>query len=258
MEQQIEREIDESGTVQTLTGRMGTGGGNVPMVMEQKTFSKERRAQSKDDFETWRKGGVANALNTFDRGDVRATDLDVEQAVAYGIDRAAFNQGINAQYAPQFDEEKSATIVAKGPNAVCYATGNGQANIMSVSDKFGALDCMHDQKIAIEQREKTYIVRRLTPTECARLQGFPDWWGEIDRKEDLTEEEYEFWLNVRNTMAAINGKAVKDYTKEQMVKWYNKLHTDSAEYKMWGNGIALPCALYVMQGIAEGDDPHET
>ena len=34
-----------------------------------------------------------------------------------------------------------------------------------------------------------------------------------------------------------------------MLAWYNKLHTDSAEYKMWGNGIALPCALYVMQGI---------
>lgn len=30
-----------------------------------------------------------------------------------------------------------------------------------------------------------------------------------------------------------------------------KLHTDSAEYKMWGNGIALPNALYVMQGIEE-------
>lgn len=40
-------------------------------------------------------------------------------------------------------------------------------------------------------------------------------------------------------------------TKKQMLTWYNKLHTDSAEYKMWGNGIALPCALYVMEGIAE-------
>lgn len=95
-----------------------------------------------------------------------------------------------------------------------------------------------------------YIVRRLTPTECARLQGFPDDWGHPDRKEDFTDEEYRFWLDVRNTHAAINGKAVKDYTKEQMLTWYNKLHTDSAEYKMWGNGIALPTALYVMQGIA--------
>ena len=96
-----------------------------------------------------------------------------------------------------------------------------------------------------------YIVRRLTPTECARLQGFADNWGCIDEKESFSEEEYRFWLDVRNTHAAINGKQVKDYTEKQMLSWYNKLHTDSAEYKMWGNGIALPPALYVMQGIAE-------
>ena len=96
-----------------------------------------------------------------------------------------------------------------------------------------------------------YIVRRLTPTECARLQGFLDKWGHPDHKDDFTDEEYRFWLDVRNTHAAINGKAVKEYTKAQMLTWYNKLHTDSAEYKMWGNGIALPTALYVMQGIAD-------
>lgn len=96
-----------------------------------------------------------------------------------------------------------------------------------------------------------YIVRRLTPTECARLQGFPDLWGYLDKKESFTDEEYKFWLKVRNTYARINNKAVKDYTKAQMLSWYNKLHSDSAEYKMWGNGIALPNALYVMQGIAE-------
>jgi DNA (cytosine-5)-methyltransferase 1 len=95
-----------------------------------------------------------------------------------------------------------------------------------------------------------YIVRRLTPTECARLQGFPDDYGVVPDKEDLTDEEYEFWLKVRNTHAAINGKAVKDYTKPQMLTWYNKLHTDSAEYKMWGNGINLPCAEAVFMGIA--------
>lgn len=96
-----------------------------------------------------------------------------------------------------------------------------------------------------------YIVRRLTPTECARLQGFPDKWGHPDRKDSFTEEEYRFWVNVRNTHAAINGKPVKEYTMSQMLAWYNKLHTDSAEYKMWGNGIALPPALYVMQGITK-------
>lgn len=96
-----------------------------------------------------------------------------------------------------------------------------------------------------------YIVRRLTPTECGRLQGFPDGWAEIDYKEEFTDEEYRFWLKVRNTWAAINGKQTKDYTPEQMLKWYNKLHTDAAEYKMWGNGVGLPNVLYVMEGIAD-------
>lgn len=94
-----------------------------------------------------------------------------------------------------------------------------------------------------------YVVRRLTPTECARLQGFPDKWGYLEHKGNLTDDEFEFWINVRNTHATINGKAAKEYTKVQMLGWYNKLHTDSAEYKMWGNGIALPTALYVVQGI---------
>ena len=137
-----------------------------------------------------------------------------QQAVI--IDRAFFNQGQNAQYDPQvYTDGTVPTIVAKGPCAVCVR----------------------------------YIVRRLTPTECARLQGFADEWGHPDQKEDFTDEEYSFWLNVRNTYAAINGKAVRQYTRQKMLAWYNKLYTDGAEYKMWGNGIALPCALYVMQGV---------
>lgn len=131
--------------------------------------------------------------------------------------------------------------------------GNGQLHQTDLGDKTGALNCMHDQQAVVHSAKppRRYIVRRLTPTECARLQGFPDWWSNVVHKNGFTEEEYRFWLNVRNTHAAINGKAAKDYTREQMLKWYNGLHTDSAEYKMWGNGIALPPALYVMQGITD-------
>ena len=102
----------------------------------------------------------------------------------------------------------------------------------------------------IEQRPQ-YIVRRLTPTECGRLQGFPDGWGNFPEKEDFADEEYSFWLDVRKTHAEINGKTVREWTRKQMLSWYNKLHTDSSEYKMWGNGIALPPAVYCMQGIAD-------
>ena len=98
---------------------------------------------------------------------------------------------------------------------------------------------------------RKYIIRRLTPLECCRLQGFPDGWGDLPEKERLSEEEAQFWQTVRDTYARINSKATKSYTSSAILKWYNKLHTDSAEYKMWGNGIALPCAKFIMEGIAE-------
>lgn len=136
-----------------------------------------------------------------------------------------------------------------------YQNATGQLMANSHPGSYTGQDAYTDMFVV--GKEKTvavpvhYIVRRLTPTECARLQGFPNLWGYLDKKESFTDEEYKFWLEVRNTYARINNKAVKDYTKAQMLSWYNKLHSDSAEYKMWGNGIALPNALYVMQGIAE-------
>lgn len=104
----------------------------------------------------------------------------------------------------------------------------------------------------IEQTKATrYVVRRLTPTECARLQGFPDDWAHPEEKQAFTEEELTFWQEVRDTFARINGREPQEYTERQLLIWYNKLHTDSAEYKLWGNGIALPPALYCMQGVTD-------
>ena len=334
--------LDESGKVQTLTSRMGTGGGNVPMVME--TFSKSRRAKSPDDFETWKHSNTSNTLNTFDNGDVRATDVVVEtialegngqrpshrgdgysvtdksytlnatevHGVAYGLDRASFNQGKNAKYDFSVVEEQAPTLTARGPGAVCHTDkpnssaysfdpgasrdvgvlfieecaktltngtcpGHHDGVVISqpiihaskasffmnaaegVADTFVATDYKDPQLVAYNDRESRvknqYIVRRLTPTECARLQGFADKHGHIEPKDHLTEEEMKFWQEVRDTYdIVIKGKDPKDlktYNEKQMLTWYNKLHTDSAEYKMWGNGIALPTALYCMQGISD-------
>ena len=98
---------------------------------------------------------------------------------------------------------------------------------------------------------RKYIIRRLTPLECCRLQGFPDGWGIPDRKDELTDAETDFWEGVRKTYAEANGKVYKPMKRESLVKWYNGLRTDSAEYRMWGNGIALPNAAYVLAGVAE-------
>lgn len=84
-------------------------------------------------------GDVSKTLNS------AATDSDHIPCVTYGIDRAAFNQGKNASYPPQFNEEVSAALVSRGPNAV----------------------------------GTEYAVRRLTPEECEILQGYPRGWTNI-------------------------------------------------------------------------------
>lgn len=95
-----------------------------------------------------------------------------------------------------------------------------------------------------------YIVRRLTPTECARLQGFPDWWCADLGTDEPTDEELRFWKEVFETHRKIIGSAVKPKSEKQIRAWLKNPHSDSAEYKLWGNGVALPCVYFVLAGIA--------
>lgn len=95
-----------------------------------------------------------------------------------------------------------------------------------------------------------YIVRRLTPMECGRLQGFPDGWADNLSIINPTEDEIIYWKSVFKGHAETLGIARKDKTENQIKKWLSNPENDSAKYKMWGNGIALPCAEFVMQGIA--------
>lgn len=101
-----------------------------------------------------------------------------------------------------------------------------------------------------------YSVRRLTPTECARLQGFPDGWCADLGTEHPAEEELVFWRQVFETHRKAVGTAKKPKSDRQIIKWLQHPNTDSAEYKMWGNGVALPCVVFVLAGIvyfAEND-----
>jgi DNA (cytosine-5)-methyltransferase 1 len=229
--------IEEDGKVQTLSSRMGTGGNNVPLVMKIRSGCE---------------GGGKGALIQTDKSATLACNNDQTVFVPSTWDGKQVAPTLTKQNAggnQRMPDKDNFNCVIEADVA-----GIDCRNITEHEELYPTLQAKPNggQSLnfsgAVRDR---YIVRRLTPTECARLQGFPDAWGHIDQKSDFTDEEYAFWLNVRNTHAEINGKAVKDYTKAQMLNWYNKLHTDSAEYKLWGNGIALPCALYVMQGIAE-------
>ena len=144
---------------------------------------------------------------------IMARDYKDPTAVCYGMGRDTFNQGQNAKFSPTFEEELQPTLAANGPGAI----------------------------------QSGYTVRRLTPTECARLQGFPDNWCADLGTEKPTDEEMYFWHKVFKTYAEVTGCKMK--SDKQVAKWLKDPYSDSAEYKMWGNGVALPCVWFVLCGI---------
>ena len=255
--------IDESGKVQTLTSRIGTGGGNTPMVM----------VEGMDAYNQSLTGDKAKSLTS------RATDSDHIPCVV--MDRSAYNQGENAKFNIGIDENGVAfSHIAKGPGAVCYAlqgnqidqadtsvcNGSGfkegtsytlnvrdrhavaykkkihpipddvrkfveennadaphQQDLLQTSDDVARAICCgthaagsHLTKIIINYGTH-YVVRRLTPLECERLQGFPDGWTDIGEYTDA------------------KGKKKKS--------------SDSARYKALGNSIALPPWKYVIKRL---------
>ena len=186
-----------------------------------------------------------------------------QHAVAYGLDRASFNQGINAKYDISVATEQTQTLVSRGPNAVAQPF---EMKAFGKYDKSGKASCLksRDYKDATDLVvEPSYIVRRLTPIECSRLQGFPDWWLDGLEIEEPTGHDIAFWREVFETHRKIVTGAKKPKTDKQIIKWLQNPYSDGSAYKLWGNGIALPCFLYVMEGIKEvldrtSTDNHET
>lgn len=109
--------------------------------------------------------------------------------------------------------------------------GNGQAHVATHVTKELAqtLNCMHEpMQIATPREARRYVVRRLTPLECTRLQGYPDGWVDIGD-----------WTDTK-------GRARKD--------------ADTPKYKALGNSIALPFWKWLLARIyaeceAESFDP---
>ena len=94
-----------------------------------------------------------------------------------------------------------------------------------------------------------YLVRRLTPDECCRLQGYPDGWCKDLDSSDPTEEEISFWTEVFREWDSINGKPDKTRSRNAILKWLTAPNSDAAEYKAYGNSVAVPCVFFVLAGI---------
>ena len=104
-----------------------------------------------------------------------------------------------------------------------------------------------------QRKTPDWIVRRLIPMECGRLQGFPDGWAEIEPLTDL--RELPFWREVYAKDCEIkekkpNRKIMQTDSEEgrrALMRWHDGLHSRAAEYAMWGNGMALPNALFFVK-----------
>jgi len=211
-------------------------------------YTKSRRAQNPDDYETWIEGGVMPTMNAFDNGDIRTTIL-ITTANVIGTLQARDYKGVGNQYVAedkliieesitifshtqgldaQPSETLSPTLRAGGAGmAVTYSPSgfadysegmgtlkagmtNNNSPLVAVDEYNGSTDETHHTLRANKHSTgvmNDMTVRRLTPVECERLQGFPDNWTE--------------------------GQS------------------DSARYKQMGNAVAVPVVEWIIGNICD-------
>ena len=144
---------------------------------------------------------------------------------------------------------------------VCFTLNTIDRHAVVYQDSVGALcNCDHkgvgnqyvsQDKCIVEYDQARYTVRRLTPTECLKLQDFPNWWFDDLAIENPTEDELLFWEEVWETHRKIIGKPAKPKTRSRIIKWLKKPYSDSAAYKAVGNSLTCSVAEFVLYGIVE-------
>ncbi len=205
--------LSPNNTVQTLAGRMGTGGGNVPLVLVS-CFGQAEYAPTEQAVTLKATGG------NYGGGTETLIAVPTQKVIAIQGNII----GRLPQNGPQgsgFSEDVCFTLTATDQHAVASpytlkirsGCEDGGKGALIQEDKSATLSCNNDKTLFVSTQTENgaviYLARKLTPTECASLQGFEkDWCALVP-------------------------------------------HKDSAEYKMWGNGMAFPCMLYIMEGVQE-------
>lgn len=284
-------QISENGKVQTLTSRCGTGGGNVPLLMDTPKTLKIRCGKA---------GGGKGSLIQENKSATLSCNNDqtVFQPKAYGISSFSSNAmlsgnphsgiyeadtartldtsdqspaknqggiavlesyalqgsmiGRSDQNGPQgggVNKEVAFTLNATDHHAVYAAsTGNFSSAFRETTPTLLARD--HKDPSIVSSG---YAVRRLTPQECARLQGFPDQWCSDLASENPTEEEIDRWAAIFEEYRKAVKPESRPKSRKTVQKWLQDPYRDAAEYRLWGNGICLNVAVFVLAGIVWAD-----
>lgn len=196
----------------TVTARYGTGGGNTPLVAY-----------------------GFNALHA-QRGNLTGR-YGYETEIAKTLDTCGITPACNQGGIAVVDT----VISASKSDFFCRGSENIAGTLLATDAA--------DPPIVTAPQPSGYRVRRLTPLECCRLQGFPDDWTDNLAITEPTQAQVDYWWQVWVRWAKAGGLK-KPKTRTQVRKWLANPVTDRALYKLWGNGIALPCAEMVLTQIA--------
>lgn len=233
--------------------------------------SEQLPGYSPSGFRTWQASAGSSSECTGDAGGlighIKHPELIADTPSDGKVPRvASFDAGVSSSFRGIcYIEERSPTLTTKMPpvalaiehhpqgKRIRLASGNivptltvQAGNIPLIAYPEGDEEKESDQiPIGMDPR---YLLRKLTPVECARLQGFPDWWTADLGVCDPSDDEMAFWREVFDTDSRIMGKKRK--TDREIRKWLSDPKSETVEYTMWGNGVALPCVYYVLYGIS--------
>lgn len=273
--------VKEDGICQTLTARMGTGGNTVPLTLKirsgcegggkgpliQENMSATLATNNDQTLFAPKVYGIcsdqsnsmlsdnphsgfyeAETSRTLDTsgGNPVCNQGGMAVVESYAIQGSMI--GRKDENGPQGDgvnKEVSFTLNTIDRHAVCAMNVGFFA---AVEEKTPALLARDYKDPPIIAPVSEYLVRRLTPDECCRLQGYPDGWCHDLASDEPSDEEVQRWADIFALWDGIQGK-VRPRTKKQIIKWLKHPNTDAAEYKAYGNSVAVPCVFFILSGI---------
>jgi len=244
--------IKEDGICQTLCSRMGTGGNNIPLVFG--ISADKSNAMLSDNPHS----GIyeAETSRTLDcNGGSPCCHQGGMMVVAPVNDETYCIQGSmigrKDENGPQGDginQDVSFTLNTIDRHAV-YAVTTGEFTAVGQEQTPPLMARDWKDPPVVGRPCEEYLVRRLTPDECCRLQGYPDGWCKDLATDNPSEDEILFWTNVFREWDAVGGKPDRVRSRNAIAKWLTAPNSDAAEYKAYGNSVAVPCVFFVLAGI---------